>query len=307
MGSYQLWDVQFNASSIEPLGTKEKWWINDRYLFKANYESREEDWAEVVTERICGRIGLPHAEYGLAFASIQLDGVWQKKRGVVSRKFYDRDQQDLIEGNQLLLERDPAYPATSRYKVSRYTPKSVARVLESLLLPPVQFCNRLPPGVVSAIGIFIGYLMLDVLVANQDRHHENWGAIVDGDKLRLTPTFDHGAALAPGETDLRRLGRLRTKDMGQSVEAFAKRARSPFWNDHQDIQLSLYDTWKAFSKFSASESNAWLDRLEELKLVEIRSAFDDLPDDRISDIAREFSTKLVTINRQRLLNTRKLL
>lgn len=40
--------------------------------------------------------------------------------------------------------------------------------------------------------------MLDALVANLDRHHENWGIVVDPSGLlptELAPTFDHASSL----------------------------------------------------------------------------------------------------------------
>lgn len=65
---------------------------------------------------------------------------------------------------------------------------------------------------------FIGYLALDALVGNTDRHHENWGIIQEpkqtkdaetGDlstilRTSLAPTFDHGSSLGREMLDERR-------------------------------------------------------------------------------------------------------
>ena len=32
-------------------------------------------------------------------------------------------------------------------------------------------------GIESALEVFVGYVMLDAWISNQDRHHENWGAL----------------------------------------------------------------------------------------------------------------------------------
>lgn len=53
----------------------------------------------------------------------------------------------------------------------------------------------MPSGLSSALDVFAGYVLLDAWIANQDRHHENWGALRMGTALYLAPSFDHGAAL----------------------------------------------------------------------------------------------------------------
>jgi len=191
-----------DASAIEPLGTKEKWWFdNHQKLFKANYKERGEDWAEVVVARLCELIGLPHASYTLAQASIKRsDNIWDYQRGVITESFYTRPGETLIDGDQLLLEQDPDYPTEERYKVSQYTTAAVAKAVAKLELPAERFCTDMPESVETALGVFTGYVMMDALVANQDRHHQNWGAVDNGEIRRLTPTFDHGASLAPAES-----------------------------------------------------------------------------------------------------------
>jgi hypothetical protein len=262
----RAWVQVRDAGAIEPLGTKEKWWFNNyQKLFKANYKERGEDWAEVVVARFCQILGLPHAKYQLATASIKLeDELWRLQRGVITDSFYTRQNDTLIDGDQLLVEQDAAYPSGERFKVSQYTIPAVANVISSLDLPPDEFCGEMPYEVCSSIGVFAGYLMLDALVANQDRHHQNWGAIDTDDGRRLTPTFDHGASLAPAESDDVRRRRLDSNDVGYSVRTFASRSRSPFWDEAGISRLSLVEAWSTFALLSKGEAGAWLVRLERL-------------------------------------------
>lgn len=289
--------------ALEPLGTKTKWWVKDyTHLFKVNYEARREDCSEVVVANLCALLGLPHAKYQLGMVRIKDgDETWDEKYGVLTPSFYQRPAQRLVDGNQLLLSKDSSYPAENRYKVSEYTVDAVARVVTDLEMPPTSFCGSMPDSVHTALDVFIGYTMLDVLVANQDRHHENWGAIESGDRRMLTPTFDHGAALAPGESVDRMRKRLETRDQGFSVDNFARRAMSPFWDQPGGEQLSLYNAWREFSRYSPRASNAWLDRLGKLQLDSIYATFAELPEDRFPKVARAFCLKLVYSNRERLL------
>ena len=64
---YDIVEVPADASEYsEPLGSKEKFWYGQQYLFKVARDPSGEDWAEKVCAEIAGRIGLPHAEYELA-------------------------------------------------------------------------------------------------------------------------------------------------------------------------------------------------------------------------------------------------
>lgn len=252
--------------------------------------------------KLCGLLGIPHAEYQLGLVRTRYqDETWDEKYGVLTASFYNRPVERLVDGNQLLLSKDSSYPAENRYKVSEYTVEAVARVVAELEMPPARFCGSIPSSVETALEVFIGYTMLDVLVANQDRHHENWGAIESSDRRMLTPTFDHGAALAPGEPVDRMQKRLETRDRGFSVDNFAQRAMSPFWDQPGGNQLSLHNAWCAFSRYSPGASNAWLGRLGNLQLDSIQAAFAALPEDRFPKVARDFCLKLVYSNRKRLL------
>ena len=73
---------------------------------------------------------------------------------------------------------------------------------------------------------FVGYVLLDAWIANQDRHHENWGALRHGDELRLAPTFDHGASLVNNADWLRKLGYIEfLRDVGKHFSVNAMLAR----------------------------------------------------------------------------------
>ena len=129
----------------------------------------------------------------------------------------------LILGNQLLQERDPAYPAGTKYKLKAHTVDAVAAVVQTLQLPPPEYCRALPPGIDSALAVFAGDVMLDAWIANQDRHHENWGALRDPSGLYLAPTFDHGASLARNVSDDEKRSRMASRDEGWRIPAFARR------------------------------------------------------------------------------------
>ena len=286
---------------VEPLGSKPKFWFHDgkrRLLFKADDRGTGEDWAEVVACHLCELIGLPHVEYELA---AEYDGEQRIRPGVVCENMaYEPVVLEL--GNQLLLAADPQYPLAQRFKVRQHTVEAVCDIMAHLALPPDELMGNAPAGVESALDVFTGYVMLDAWIANQDRHHENWGALRDGRKLRLSPTFDHGAALARNLLDIERNERLKTKDRNRTVVAFAGRGRSAFYATPEDSRaLELREAFQTFARRAPGAAQAWLDRLRGVNQSEMTRILERVPRERMSDTCKQFTLELLLTNQQRLL------
>jgi hypothetical protein len=292
------------AEVIEPLGTKRKFWFNDdqgrRILFKAEERGTGEDWAEKLACEFCRLLGLPHVEYQLA------EEVRTKTPGVVCETFTPSPWA-LVLGNQALLVRDPDYPGAEgrKYKVREHAVDAVAEVVSGWELPPPAFAGNLPHGVETALDVFIGYVMLDAWIANQDRHHENWAAIRDGDRLLLAPTFDHGASLARNLTDEERDERMTTRDANRQIPEFVRKARSAFYGQATDAKpLLTFDAWRAFASRGRVAASAWLERLRSIDDNDVNKLMAEVPPARMTKICREFTLRLLTENQRRLLEGR---
>ena len=281
----------------EQLGTKKKFWMdNFRLLYKETREGTGEDWAEKVTCELCDLLEIPHAHYDLA--------VWKGKRGVVTENFALGDEgKRLILGNELLFKLDPMYPKSDIRRVRQHTVRKVVAITDSDDIgPPIQL--RITPEIKTAGGVFVGYLMFDVWVANQDRHHENWGLILDvGQKsINLAPSFDHASSLAPFERDETKQDRLSTKDKGRTIERYVEKATSAFYySDTSAKPLSTIDTFLIAAKRHPQAALGWLKRLENLSVHSIETIFDKVPEDIMSPVSKKFAMRILTINRDRLL------
>jgi hypothetical protein len=293
------------ALAVEPLGSKPKFWFKDSgntwFLFKADDRGTGEDWAEVVAARLCALLGLPHVEYELAEE-------WNNEKavfpGVVCPNM-SPPPMSLVLGNQLLLERDPNYPKEQRFKVRKYTIEAVSSIVETLALPDSKWFSESPAALGNSLDVFVGYIMLDALIANQDRHHENWAAIRGRDELRLAPTFDHGAALARNLTDIERADRLGTKDRQRSVETFARRARSAFYADEGSAKpLATHEAFRLFASKAPTGTKYWVDRLTGIATETVRGILNEVPPQRMSPTTSEFTLKLLTTNRELILQDR---
>jgi len=277
------------SQSVEPLGSKPKFWFRDgerRLLFKAEDRNTGEDWAEVVACHLCELIGLPHVEYELA--SEFVNGQYNRP-GVVCENMAPKPVM-LVLGNQLLLDVDPSYPQAQRFRVFQHTVEAVRDIVSELAPPSDAWMPNIPPGVESALDVFAGYVMLDAWIANQDRHHENWGALWDGHELRLAPTFDHGAALARNLLDDERQERLATKDRNRTVAAFTQRGRSALFASPADRRpLPLHDAFQAFAGEVPAAATAWLDRLRTVNEDQISAILKRTPPARMSEICKRFT------------------
>lgn len=288
------------AEALEPLGTKRKFWYLDgdrRMLFKAEERGTGEDWAEKIAAELGRLLGLPHVHYELAYDE-QAD-----KPGVICESCAPRPLA-LIPGNEMMLARDPGYPADggNRYRVREHTVEAVAGVMREIAPPAAPWMEGVPAGVTSALEAFAGYVMLDAWIANQDRHHENWGVLRDGDTLSLAPTFDHGASMARNLSDEERYERMSTRDGNRRIRPFARRARSAFFGTVAERRpLTTIQAWRAFAGLVPEAARLWLKRLESIDDSVIGGLLVRVPPSRMSNVCREFTLSLLEENRNRLL------
>lgn len=304
MSPFPIMRVDRNRrESLELLGSKPKFWFRDgqrRLLFKADDRGTGEDWAEVVACALCELLGLPHVHYDLATG---IDGDTEWLPGVVCENMAPPPT-SLVLGNELLLAIDPTYPREQRFKVRQHSVEAIVGGLGMIHAPDLEAWPSAARKQLWPLDYFVGYVMLDAWIANQDRHHENWAAIWTGQSMRLAPTFDHGAALARNITDEERQERLSTKDQGRSVAAFVQRARSAFYAHDADTRpLSTLDAFLAFGERAPAAKAIWLDRLSAVGPDEIRGILQRIPDARISDVGREFTLALLLENQRRLMDT----
>lgn len=286
----------WDSEGPEQLGSSEKLWLVDvdgqRWLWKAASFNDDrkvgrfrkgDDWAEWLGTKIAELIGLPAAEVHLA----ERAGAC----GTIGRSFIDRDRQQLVLGNVLLYEIDHSYPRGASGPLSQYTVDAVLGVLAEAR--PPSGCQG---DLWTAPEVMTGYLMLDALIANIDRHHENWGVLVDTDGQRqLAPTFDHGSSLGFLLSDEARLGHLHTNDRNQTPEKWAGRARSRFARQHP---ISVFNQ-AAQQEPRAAET--WRMELRQISSPALDELLQGVPAERMSEPCRLFAKRIIEENRQQLL------
>lgn len=287
---------------LEQLGTKEKFWFYDKNtklirLFKIGRKGTGENWAEKVTSELAKLLRLPCAHYDFA--------KWKDKEGVVTNIFVPEDGR-LVHGNEILAKINKEYPKYNFYNVVEYQLASVlviVRGLKQAKLPRgYKGCDRVKDNV----GMFIGYLLFDCWISNPDRHHENWGFVLDSaeDLIYLAPTYDHASGLGCRISDEERTDRIMTKDKNYSVRKYVEKTKTPFY-DKEMKQMKTIEAFFYLSKFNKLAALFWLEKLECITDSEIELIFDKVPKTLITKLGIVFATKLLNENRNRLLDLRK--
>lgn len=303
---FSIFPVPPDAAELsEQMGTKFKFWYEDprfgRTLFKEGRPGTGENWAEKLACDFALMLGIPHAYYEL--------GEWNGKSGIISPSFVPKSGR-LIHGNEMLGGKVSAADADADDQVRFYHQRNhtAAAVLGLLRLSThvhLPWNSTHIDGIETALDVFVGYLLFDTWIANQDRHSENWGLVKLRDIFYLAPSYDHGSSLARNLTDEDRERRMTTKDKGASIEKYVTTARSALYPmAAPGAKVKSLLTLEAFIvgwKMRPVAGRIWLDRLASIPSHVIRGTIDLVPDEYMTATTKEFTHRLLEANRQRLL------
>ncbi len=287
---FEVLDVtSWRAGGEEQLGTKPKQWLRDPsdrlWLWKAATRNRSttgdfakgDDWAERIVTEIARTIDVPVAMTELAERAGAL--------GTVSSSVLDPESERLVHGNELLAE--VGVVGSDPHDRTGYTLDAVRRSLDGV--------TGARPGS-TAFECLAGYLIVDAVAGNTDRHQENWAVIEStAGERRLAPSFDHASSLGFLLDDGARSAMLTTTDRNQTPEAWAARARTRFEGGPHPVEIAM----AAIDMIGPDVAGVHLERLGELDLVGIVAL---VPSERMSGPAREFAVRVAEANRARILS-----
>jgi hypothetical protein len=302
---FRVVDVSaFPSFRPEVLGSKAKEWLqftenfglgNKPYLFKVGRLGTGENWAEKVTCEIALGIELPCASYELAIRN--------GEKGVISEQIMPLGA-SLALGNLLIPQLIPGYEHTKLRRQTDYRLSGVLDVIRQI--DDLQVPQGSTLDIIRPVDYFVGYLLFDVLVGNTDRHHENWGVVVERkDNLPgkvvswLAPTFDHASSLGRAELDDKRKLRLTTTDSRADMAAYVKRAKTAFYGDEeQSKMMTSLDVLNAVILLEPESSRFWGRRICSLDRNFFEGLFNQIPADWITPVAIEFAVEMLMLNQR---------
>jgi hypothetical protein len=86
------------------------------------------------------------------------------------------------------------------------------------------------------------------------------------------------------------------------MESYVEKAHSALFRSRtSDRPLSTLDAFKEASRFRPAASMAWLARLAQVPQEAVSNVFEQIPRDRITSTGIAFASRMLELNRQRLL------
>ena len=287
---YPIVDVQPEwILGPEEMGSKTKFWYRQTeesaaWLFKYPQANTGQHWAEKIAAEIAGLLGIPHAKVELA--------VFEGQQGSVTESFA-RGDRELVHGNQMLARVVHDYDPKGEFGQTSHTVANIWQVMDRVFVAP-EAARR-------AKRCIAEYLILDALIGNTDRHHENWGILRkrtgDGWKSFVAPSYDHASSLGRELLDVRR-GRLLAENR---VGDYAEKGRGAiYWSGDERHGLSpLKLVRRAARKYPDlfRQAGQKLQRVEE---AGFRQIVERVPADWITTSSKMFALALLRYNFEQL-------
>jgi hypothetical protein len=273
----------------EALGSKEKFWYRAKddepeWLFKFPQANTGQHWAEKIAAEVAARLKVLHAQVELA--------VFQGVRGSATESFA-RYGRSLYHGNQILAGQVLGYDPMKEFRQSDHTLTNIFAALDRAFLVP-HSAHR-------AKAMFANYVVLDALIGNTDRHHENWGILMKrvGDDWEgiLAPTFDHASSLGRELLDTgERKCRERLIQEGGVGEYAEKAHGAIFWETTDRRGLSPLELVRRAATLHQELFRPPLARLKRLDKDGVETIVGRVPSDWMTPLARQFAVELMCYN-----------
>ena len=284
---YEIQEVQPDwLLTQETMGTKEKFWYRQPekqardWLFKFPQGNTGQHWAEKIAAEVAGFLRIRHARVELAV----FDGAY----GSVTESF-TRGGRQLWHGNQVLAGTVQGYDPEKRFHQSSHTLANIWQALDVVFEEP-DTARRAKHSLAD-------YTVLDALIGNTDRHHENWGILRKRVGNRwwgfMAPSFDHASSLGRELLDERRESLLSENRVGR----YAERGRGGiFWSDAEGHAPSPLELVRRAAHTNSNLFRSALNRLQTLDEGSVRNMIDGVPSAWMPLLARQFALELMLYN-----------
>ena len=274
----------------EEMGSKEKFWYRPPegradWLFKFPQSQTGQHWAEKLAEQTAALLRIPHARVELA--------EFQGTQGSATESF-TLGGWELLHGNQILGAVDENYDRDLRFGQSRHTLARIFQAIDASYRSATERGERAKARVAE-------FLVLDALVGNTDRHHENWGLVFwpTGAERQpsVAPTFVHASSLGRELQD-----KLRTTYLNEGrVGWYVERGRGGvYWSEEEPHGPSPLELVRRASRSYPELFRPALRRLEHVECEVFGRLVSRVPAGWMTHPAREFATALVSYSRLQL-------
>ena len=322
--TYTVLDIVDPTDVREPRGSRTKFWIHfvgepGWWLLKIPRPNTGEHWAEKVASEIGHLVGIECARvelaryYGPAVAGHEDGGrggnqefLPEGELATICKSFLPEEHDDVwavgaFHGWEVLQFEVPSYDTELVHGQRDHNVRNIGRVMHELM---TDAQGNPTPERERTLEQLASYALLDGLIGNTDRHHENWmvAYVPEGNDtvLRSMPSFDHASSLGRELTDERRREYLES----DRVLAYLRRGRGGVYvNSRRARAPSPLALAELLCRWQPEFTRGTLARIEGLTEGRIRTAIGRVPPEFMSDLAKEFAVQVVTTSRQTLLRS----
>ena len=299
---YPIISINSLHSATEARGSRRKFWVRREdedgdWLLKFPRLGTGEHWAEKVAAQVGQLIGVNVARVELATSHDELATICKSfSSGVGSSLESHRIAMTWLSGSEFLASAHPSYDVERTWSNRAHNVKDIVAAVELASAPSA---NRNSHAVLQDLADCV---LLDGLIGNTDRHHDNWmiGIADEDNSLHLSPAFDHASSLGRELTDERRRRIL----VADSVLRYLKRGNGGVFVSNSrrlsppPLALSqLLCRWQP--RLFAEKCN----RLASVPDAAFRSLLDQIPPAYMSVIAKEFAYQVMITSKVELMRS----
>ena len=321
----------------ESKGSRRKFWISiegepNTWLLKYPRPNTGEHWAEKVTAEVGSLVGVNCARVDLADVGGELvtvcesfdAGTWFDLYEYVSDSYDPIDEvaPDFGDTNRSVASNsseslEPAffegwfvleltiegYDGDKRFGQRDHNVDNIVTAVKRFVQRFTEDWNDQADAILRDVA---SYAILDGLIGNTDRHHENWMLKLERNRGRVTvsaaPSYDHASSLGRELQDEARRKMLHEN----GVSRYLRRGRGGVYEDGTrqrapsplELAKSLCKRWPAYSGDT-------LDAISVVRDDDFRTIVDMVPSEFMSATAKEFAYRsLITSKTELLENVR---
>lgn len=165
------------------------------------------------------------------------------------------------------------------------------------VVAPIEFTG---PQEFDGFDVFVGYLLLDALIANQDRHEQNWAVLtpqLTDQPERLAPSYDHASSLGFNLLDDKR---ERYLNETTGVAGWAENGRAGRFENEGKPPTLVDFAIGALQRCKPEAQRYWRGQVAGLDVSGVHQTLviNALPE--MSDAACRFADALLTYNEERI-------
>ena len=200
---------------------------------------------------------------------------------------------ELVHGNQALAGHVLKYDPEKEFQQSDHTLENIFLALDR------TFAH--PDGASRAKERMASYLVLDAVIGNTDRHHENWGVLrrrTGGGWIgSLAPSYDHASSLGRELAD-EGDGRSRRKLLNEGkIGHYVERGRGAiFWSAADKHPVSPLELVRRAAGEYPEAFRSAMALVQNLSRERIENFVARVPSDWMSALARNFAVELMCFN-----------